>query len=206
MKKYLLIFFIVIIIIIDLVINKNILNTLIFLTGILSVLKASQNKKSTYTYGLINSFLSSYIFYINNLHMLKILTITIVLPMQILGLLIQSKNNSINKLKNKTERTINILLTIFLISINIILKNNLLTSLDLSSSILDISGLILMLKGYKECWNIWLINNIIDLIIWIILLTLKSQNAFIMILICIIYIVININGIKKWKVIMSYQQ
>lgn len=40
--------------------------------------------------------------------------------------------------------------------------------MDASSNIINLCGVVLMILRFKESWWIWLINNIIDLGIWII--------------------------------------
>ena len=53
---------------------------------------------------------------------------------------------------------------------------------------------------YKEAWWIWLTNNTIDLIIWIITTINNGENSIMMLLTSIGYLLINIYGIIKWHV------
>lgn len=70
--------------------------------------------------------------------------------------------------------------------------------LDASSNTINLCGVILGNLRFKECWWIWLINNIIDLVIWILTFIEKGIGSTMMLLVSIAYLVINIYGIIKW--------
>ena len=57
-----------------------------------------------------------------------------------------------------------------------------------------------MILRFKECWWLWLINNIIDLIIWIIVAIHKGDNSIMMLLTSVGYLLINIYGMIKWHI------
>ncbi len=71
--------------------------------------------------------------------------------------------------------------------------------MDTSSNIINLCGVILMILRFKEAWWIWLINNIIDLIIWIITVLGQGEGSIMMLLVSIGYLLINIYGIIKWN-------
>ena len=70
--------------------------------------------------------------------------------------------------------------------------------MDASSNCINLCGIILMILRFKEAWWIWLVNNIIDLIIWIITALNKGDGSIMMLLVSIGYLLINIYGIIKW--------
>ena len=70
--------------------------------------------------------------------------------------------------------------------------------MDASSNCINLCGIILMILRFKEAWWIWLVNNIIDLIIWIITVLNKGDGSIMMLLVSIGYLLINIYGIIKW--------
>lgn len=51
---------------------------------------------------------------------------------------------------------------------------------------------------FRECWIIWLFNNSIDLVIWIINFVNGSSNSMMMLLVSIGYLFINVYGLIKW--------
>lgn len=100
-----------------------------------------------------------------------------------------------------------ILITLSCIILNLILGYLLtlipgqrLAFLDSTSNIINLCGVILMILRFKECWWVWLFNNIIDLIIWLITVINKGDNAIMMLLVSIGYFSINIYGIIKWNI------
>ena len=57
---------------------------------------------------------------------------------------------------------------------------------------------ILMNLRFKECWAVWLFNNTVDLIIWIVNFINHTTNSTMMLLVSIGYLPINIYGLIKW--------
>ena len=51
---------------------------------------------------------------------------------------------------------------------------------------------------FKECWAVWLFNNTIDLIIWIVNFMNNTTNSTMMLLVSIGYLLINIYGLINW--------
>ena len=51
---------------------------------------------------------------------------------------------------------------------------------------------------FKECWIIWLFNNVFDLAIWIINATKNTPNSQMMLIVSIGYLLINIYGLVRW--------
>ena len=70
--------------------------------------------------------------------------------------------------------------------------------LDSSSNIINLCGIILMNLRFKECWIIWLFNNVFDLAIWIINATKNTPNSQMMLIVSIGYLLINIYGLVRW--------
>lgn len=71
--------------------------------------------------------------------------------------------------------------------------------MDASSNCINLCGVILMILRFKESWGLWLINNIIDLIIWLIIFINNGDGSFMMLMVSIGYLLINIYGIIKWQ-------
>jgi nicotinamide mononucleotide transporter len=71
--------------------------------------------------------------------------------------------------------------------------------LDASSNAINLCGIVLMNLRFKESWIVFLFNNVVDLIIWIINFINKSPNATMMLIVSIGYLLINIYGLVKWS-------
>ena len=64
--------------------------------------------------------------------------------------------------------------------------------MDATSNCINLCGVILMILRF-----LWLINNIIDLIIWIITVINGGEGSIMMLLVSIGYLLINIYGVVK---------
>ncbi len=51
---------------------------------------------------------------------------------------------------------------------------------------------------FQECWVVWLFNNSVDLLIWLISFINKGPNSLMMLLVSIGYLLINVYGLIKW--------
>ena len=59
-------------------------------------------------------------------------------------------------------------------------------------------GLILVVIGFRECWYIWLANNLIDLTIWIVNALKGTIYSEMTLIVSIMYLVMNIIGFVCW--------
>lgn len=209
-KKYLIITFISLIIsIISGILFQDILigGTILF-TGLLCSYFASEGKRINYILGLINYLLMAFVSFRNNLYGIFFFYIFIFAPLQVKGFLTWNKN--LDKDDNVKVREFNlknsIIITITCIIGSFILGYLLsqipgqrLAFLDASSNIINLCGVVLMILRFKESWWIWLTNNIIDLIIWIITVINGGEGSIMMLLVSIGYLLINIYGIISWN-------
>jgi len=158
--------------------------------------------------------LSGYVSYINGLYGIAILSIAIYFPSQIQGYISWKKNTNNNEVQIRGFNTKNsiiiissciigsIILGLFLSEI----PNQQLAFLDSSSNIINLCGIILMNLRFKECWIVWLFNNIIDLSIWVTNFIQGSPNSTMMLLVSIGYLLINIYGLIKWIKMTKYNK
>lgn len=210
-KKYLIITCLCIIIslISGIISNDIIMGGTILLTGLLCAYFASEGKRINYIMGLINYLLMGYVSLENNLYGIFFFYICIFSPLQIKGFLTWNKNlNADNNvkvkeftLKNSIIITISCLIGSFALGYLLtLIPGQRLAFLDASSNCINLCGVILMILRFKESWWLWLINNVIDLSIWIITFINKGQNSTMMLLVSLGYLLININGIIKWNI------
>lgn len=157
--------------------NDIIIGGTILFTGLLCAYFASEGKRINYIFGLINYLLMGYISFKNNLYGIFMFYIFIFSPLQINGFFSWKKN--LNKDNNVVVREFNlrnsIIITLSCITGSLLLGYLLtlipgqrLAFMDSSSNCINLCGVILMILRFKESWWLWLLNNVIDLGIWII--------------------------------------
>jgi len=196
-------------IIIGIISKDIIIGSLILATGILCAYFASLGKRINYILGFINYILMAYVSLKNNLYGMVCFYTFVFAPLQIRGFISWNKKLDDNKnvkvrgftLKNSILITILCILSSLILGylLSLIPKQQL-SLLDATSNCINLCGVILMILRFRESWWIWLINNIIDLIIWIIIFINNGNNSFMMLLTSIAYLLINIYGIIKWNI------
>lgn len=210
-KKYIIITCICIIIslISGIISNDIIIGGIILLTGLLCAYFASEGKRINYILGLINYLLMGYVSFKNNLYGIFFFYIFIFSPLQVNGFITWNKNLNEEKnvivreftLKNSIIITLSCIIGSLLLGyILTLIPSQRLAFMDASSNCINLCGVILMILRFKESWWLWLINNVIDLGIWIITFINKGTCSTMMLLVSIGYLLINLYGIFKWNI------
>lgn len=210
-KKYLIVTSICIIIsLIFGIISKDIIvGGTILLTGLLCAYFASEGKRINYILGLINYLLMGYVSLKNNLYGIFFFYIFIFSPLQVKGYINWNKNlDDEQNVKVKEFTLKNSIIIVVSCIVSSLLLGYLLTLIptqklafmDACSNCINLCGVILMILRFKESWWLWLINNVIDLSIWIITFINKGEGSAMMLLVSIGYLLINIYGIIKWNI------
>ena len=188
--------------------NDLLIGGTVLLTGLLCAYFATEGKRINYILSLINYLLMGYVSLKNNLYGIFFFYIFIFSPLQIKGFFTWNNNLDENKnvkvreftLKNSIIITISCVLGSFLLGYLLtLIPNQRLAFLDASSNCINLCGVILMILRFKECWWVWLTNNIIDLTIWTLTVINKGDNSIMMFLASIGFLLINIYGIIKWN-------
>ncbi len=209
-KKYLIVTIICILIslICGILSNDILLGSTILLTGILCAYFASEGKRINYSLGFLNYLLMGYVSLKNNLYGIFFFYVFIFSPLQVKGFVTWNKN--LNEEKNVKVRGFtlkNAIIIIISCLVGSLLLGYLLSLipgqrlifLDATSNCINLCGVILMILRFKESWWLWLLNNVIDLSIWIITFLNKGEGSTMMLLVSIGYLLINIYGILKWN-------
>lgn len=210
-KKYILVTLICLIISLTSgIISKDILiGGTTLLTGLLCAYFASEGKRINYILGLINYIIMGYVSFKNNLFGIFFFYIFIFSPLQVKGFITWNKNlDEDNNVKVKgftLKNSIIIILSCIIGSLLLgylltLIPNQQLAFMDASSNCINLCGVILMLLRFKESWWLWLINNVIDLAIWIITFLNKGESSAMMLLTSIGYLLINVYGIIRWNI------
>lgn len=192
------------------IISKDIIiGGTILLTGLLCAYFASVGKKISYILGFINYILMGYVSFKNNLYGIFFFYIFIFSPLQIEGFVTWNKNLDEEKnvkvreftLKNSIIITLSCIVGSLLLGYLLtLIPSQRLAFMDASSNCINLCGVILMILRFKESWWLWLINNVIDLSIWLITFINKGEESAMMLLVSIGYLLINIYGIIKWNI------
>lgn len=179
------------------------------LTALLCAYFASEGKRYNYILGLINYLISGYISYKNQLYGLFFFYIFIFSPLQMQGFFSWKKNlneqDSVKvrefTFKNSIIITLSCVIGSFILGyILSLIPSQRLALMDATSNCINLCGVILMILRFKESWWLWLINNIMDLGIWILTVINGGTGSIMMLLVSIGYLLINVYGIIKWNI------
>lgn len=190
------------------------LGTIILASGLLNSYYASVGKIYNYIFGAVYCALSGYVCLKTGLNGIAILSFAVYFPSQIHGYF--SWKNKKDGNKEVKVRGFTLKNSIIIISSCIIgslllglllskIPTQQLAFLDSSSNILNLCGIILMNLRFKECWAVWLFNNTVDLIIWVVNFMNNTVNSTMMLLVSIGYLLINIYGLIKWYKKSGYE-
>ena len=179
--------------------------------GLLNAYYASLGRVSNYIYGGLYCLLSACVCYKNGLFGIFLLSLILYFPLQIYGYFSWNKKRVDDKHVELRQFSLrdSVIITFSCVIVSILfglllskIPNQQLAFLDSSSNILNLCAVILMNFRYRECWLVWLFNNIFDLSIWIINVINVSPNSFIMLIISIGYLLMNVYGYLNWKKII----
>lgn len=210
-KKYLIIniFCILVSVISGILTNDLLIGGTTLATGLLCAYYASEGKRVNYILGLINYLLIGHVALKNNLNGIFLFSLLLFTPLNIIGYINWNKNlNADNNVKvreftfkNSIIITVSCIVGSFIVSYLLsLIPGQRLALMDAASNTINLCGVILMILRFKESWWIWLVNNIIDLVIWIITAINHGEGAIMMLLVAIGYLLINIYGIIKWTI------
>lgn len=210
-KKYIIICTICIILsVISGILTKDLLiGGSILLTGLLCAYFASEGKRINYIFGFINYILMGYVSFKNNLFGIFFFYIFVFAPLQLQGFIAWKKSikadNNIKvrefTFKNSIIITISCIIGSFILGYFLtLIPNQRLALMDSTSNCINLCGVILMILRFKESWWLWLINNVVDLSIWIITFINKGSDSTMMLFTSIGYLLINIYGVVKWHI------
>ncbi len=176
-------------------------------TALLCAYFSCEGKRISYLLGFINYLLIGFVSFQNQLYGLFLFSVIVCPILQIQGYISWGKHLNEEKnvkvrsftFKNSILITLSCVLGSFLLSYLLaFIPRQRLSFMDASSNIINLCAVILGVLRFKECWWIWLVNNCIDLGIWIITFVNKGEGSTMMLLVSIGYLLINIYGIIKW--------
>ena len=197
---------IVISFVLGLVVNDHILGPLTLIVGFLNAYYMAIGKWENYIFGILFTMLYTYICTINGLYGWLIFCLIVYLPTQIIGIInwFNHKKDDEVETRNFTFKNSIIICSLIIVgSVILALLLSLIPSqklpfLDSTSQIINVCGVVLGIIRFRECWYIWIANNMIDLIIWIVNVFKGTVHSEMALITSIMYLVMNIVGLISW--------
>lgn len=186
--------------------NDYILGFITLASGFLNAYYMAIGRWENYIYGFIFSFAYSIVCAINGLYGFAIFTILVYTPLQIYGI-INWKKNKVNdevRVKSLNWKKSLLLTSIIIIGSCILgyllslIPTQRLSYIDATSQVINIGGCVLNVFRFREAWYIWVINNAVDLAIWIVNSIAGGSNVPMMLITSIMYFVMNVYGLIAW--------
>ena len=164
---------------------------------------------------LIECVISCFIYWINGLFGTIIFSIIVYIPLGIYNVFSWKKNQTadgvvkINKFTKKMS-----LFVFFGIVFSSVVFTTLLTfipgqnysAFDALSNMLNIAGVILLGFRYKEGWYCWILCNVVECVTWILMIAAGAPNSIMMLIICLVYIVLDVFGIRAFMKMRNNQE
>ncbi len=163
---------------------------------------------------LFETFASIAIYVFNGLYGTVIFTVLVYIPMGIYSIFSWKNNQQdgvvkMNKFTVKASFIVTSLLLVFtlvLAGLLSLIPSQNLSFLDSLTNGLNIAGVILIAKRYKEGWYFWMLCNVIESITWIIMIINGAPNSIMMLIICVVYLILDFFGVKAFTKIRSEQE
>ena len=193
--------------IIGLTTDNTLLGIIVLITGILNSYYGSIGNKINFLIGIVNNLVLSYIAFKNNNYGLVIFNLFLFMPINIKGYFEWNNNSNKDLVENRglgVKNGIITIITAIIIGLIVayllgLIPGERLTYLDSFTNVISfIAGILLMLR-YNESWILYLINNDLDLILWIINSSSGGFDSLMVLLMSIMYLLINIYALFKWR-------
>ena len=186
--------------------------TLIF--GFLNAYYMVIGKWYNYIYGILFALCYAYMCGRNGLFGWVFFTFVFYVPFQVLGMIswFKNKKNDVVEMRSLNFKkatlvcgfiVVGSLLFGYLLSL---IPSQHLSFLDGTTQMFNVFGIFLSLFRLREAWYVGLINNFLDLLIWIINDANYNSDSYMMLVVSVVYLVLNIVGIIEWIKIEKEQK
>lgn len=154
------------------------------------------------------------IYYLNGLYGSVIFSILVYVPIGIYSVISWKKNQQdgvvkINKFTLKKSVVVVSLILCFVLILSLLLSiipSQNLSFLDALSNGLNIAGMLLIAFRYKEGWFFWICCNLVEIVTWSIMISNGSENGIMMIIICVVYIILDVFAIRSFMKMRNNQE
>lgn len=188
--------------------SKNtFIGIIVLITGTLNSYYSSVGNKINFPIGVINNLALSYIAFKNNNYGLVIFNLLFYMPINIKGYFEWNENSNKDVVKNRSLGVkkgiitviLSIIIGLFVAFLLQLIPGERLTYIDSFTNVISfIAGILLMLR-YNESWILYLVNNILDLTLWIINFNSGGFDSLMVLLMSVMYLIINIYALFKWR-------
>lgn len=188
--------------------SKNtFIGIIVLITGILNSYYSSIGNKINFPIGVINNLALSYVAFKNNNYGLVIFNILFFIPINIKGYFEWNENLNKDVVKNRSlgvkkgiiTVVLSIIIGLFVAFLLQLIPGERLTYIDSFTNVISfIAGILLMLR-YNESWILYLVNNILDLILWMINFNSDGFDSLTVLIMSVMYLIINIYALFKWR-------
>ena len=194
-------------IIIGVTTKNTFVGMIVLITGILNSYYGSIGNKINFPIGVINNLTLSYVAYMNHNYGLVIFNLLLFMPINIKGYFEWGKHDNDSEVENRGLGFNKGILTIVLSIVSgliiayllHLIPGERLTYLDAFTNVISfIAGILLMLR-YNESWILYLVNNVLDLTLWIINFKDGGFDSLMVLLMSVMYLTINVYALFKWR-------
>lgn len=178
------------------------------LTGMLCVVLTAKGKISNFYFGIVNVALYVFISFQSKYYGEALLNLLYFLPMSFVGIYYwykhenKEKKDVVNILKiSKTEFAFWLLVSVAgTLSYGLFLNllGGTLPFVDASSTVLSITGMILVVRRAREQWILWIVEDVIEVAMWVYVFATQGGNVS-MIVMWAAYLTNAVYGWYNWK-------
>ena len=193
------------------IINKqlSIVECIMTVAGVLNVVLVAKGEISNYLFGIIQSVLYAYLCWKNGFWGQMALFALYFLPMQFVGYF-EWKKHLVSEDGTKVQtRNLNLrqmLIVYFLTVVVMVVVAFLLQYfkgsvpyLDSATTVLNITAMLLMVKGYSDQWYLWIVINIASIILWLIKFSQGVPGGLVVSAMWLVYLVNSVYGLILWR-------
>ena len=182
--------------------------------GFLGAFYIAKGKWYGYALGLGQCIFNAIICFINGLYATVILSALIYIPMQLFGIINWNKHQQDSEVvvkKLSIKNTICMFIGVAVLSVGFGFLLSLIPSqnmayLDSVCQVINVFGVLLNILRFRESWWVWIVNNIINEVIWVINVIKHTSSAEMMLISSTMYLIMNFVSIYSWLKIEHKQK
>lgn len=185
--------------------NTNYISVIASVFGVIYAILIMKNCKSAFLYGIGNVLLLGIILFSQKVYAGAFYNLVYSFPMLVWGYVSWSnkqnlKDSGVRKMSSTRHNDLIVCICIAICLYAIFLENIGANQVlfDATSAVLGYVGLYLMANKYIEQWNVWLISNLVNVLLWL-MLSFQSTDNIPVLVMWIVYLLNSIYGYVIWK-------
>ena len=164
--------------------------------------------------GLAETLVSASVCFFSGLFGSSVFSLLVYVPLAVFSIACWKKNQSggkvqLNKMTTERAAAVVTLVLVFTSAISAglaFLPGQNLPVFDAATNILDIAGIVLIALRFKEGWICWFVCEVVELVMWALMIQKGSGNAMMMIVTCSTYLVLYVWGFASFAQATKKQQ